>query len=120
MKVFVYGTLKRGHHNHHILERHGAKFVGERIVPGFKIDDYSGAFPVAWPDVKANLSGEVYEINTDCLDHLDYLESNGHMYRRTDLTGEDTFLYVGVPQFWATRANLLPIIPGDDNIYKWG
>lgn len=42
--VFVYGTLKRGHSNHHWLA--GARFVGERQLGGVQLFDL-GPFPMA-------------------------------------------------------------------------
>ncbi|HXA15181.1 MAG TPA: gamma-glutamylcyclotransferase family protein [Opitutaceae bacterium] len=81
--VFVYGTLKRGGSNQHYLA--GQKFIGvARTTPGFRLFDlgqYPGMVPVA--DDRNGVSGEVWAVEIDCLEHLDVLEGIAEgLYRR--------------------------------------
>jgi gamma-glutamylcyclotransferase (GGCT)/AIG2-like uncharacterized protein YtfP len=81
--VFVYGTLKRGGSNHHYLA--GQKFLGEaRTPPGFRLFNL-GKYPgmVARADDRDGVSGEVWAVEADCIEHLDVLEDvAGGSYRR--------------------------------------
>lgn len=81
-RVFVYGTLKRGVHNHHLLS--SAEFVGNAYtLDQFKM--YHVGFPVIresdHPDAKS-VYGEVYDVDDDTLKKLDRLENEGVMYDR--------------------------------------
>jgi len=81
--IFVYGTLKRGGSNQHYLA--GQKFIGEaRTMPGFRLFDL-GKYPgmVAFADDRDGVSGEVWSVEVDCLEHLDLLEGiKEGLYRR--------------------------------------
>jgi gamma-glutamylaminecyclotransferase len=81
--IFVYGTLKRGGSNQHYLA--GQKFIGEaRTTPGFRLFDL-GTYPgmVAKADDRDGVSGEVWSVEVDCLEHLDLLEGiKEGLYRR--------------------------------------
>jgi gamma-glutamylcyclotransferase (GGCT)/AIG2-like uncharacterized protein YtfP len=82
MKVFVYGTLQRGCHNHHLLER--ATFLGKAVtVRKFGMTDVGFPFMLADQAV-APVMGELFDIgdNAACLARLDRLESEGRMYDR--------------------------------------
>jgi gamma-glutamylcyclotransferase (GGCT)/AIG2-like uncharacterized protein YtfP len=81
--LFVYGTLKRGGSNQHYLA--GQKFIGvARTPPGFRLfslGEYPGMIPFA--DDRDGVSGEVWSVEVDCLEHLDVLEDiAGGTYRR--------------------------------------
>jgi gamma-glutamylaminecyclotransferase len=88
MKLFVYGTLKRGFGNNRLLR--DAKFLGNaRTVQPFVLLD--SGFPVMTPVGAGNMrvSGEVYEIdnidNSKTLARLDALEGEGRMYDRVKI-----------------------------------
>ena len=71
--IFVYGSLKRGHGLHHLLE--GQVFRGSATTyPRYRIFDL-GSYPglVDWPEGLA-VQGEVYEVDTECLKRLDEAE----------------------------------------------
>jgi gamma-glutamylaminecyclotransferase len=81
--VFVYGTLKRGGSNHHLMA--GQKFLGEaRTPPGFRLYDLGGhPGMILKPDDRAGVTGEVWSVNTACLAQLDILEGLAEgIYRR--------------------------------------
>lgn len=110
-RVFCYGTLKRGIHNHHLLST--AEFVGEAYtLDTFKM--YHVGFPIIrfsdHPDAKA-VFGEVYDVDDDTLKKLDRLENEGVMYDRkqinitlSDLAANDIIdqvsVYVGNDKYW--------------------
>lgn len=80
-KVFVYGTLKKGHGNHRLLR--GSQQLGRCYVEGpFKLHDL-GAFPaVVRAEEVGRVFGEVYLINTEVLASLDLLEGYPTFYTR--------------------------------------
>lgn len=88
MKIFVYGTLKRGFGNNRLLR--DATYLGKAVtVNPFAM--VGGGVPFVWPDANGKLvQGELYDIGEpesnrfakDRLRRLDSLESNGHVYER--------------------------------------
>jgi len=115
LRVFVYGTLKRGGTNHHYLL--GQKFLTEaRTQPGYTLyqpADYPGL--VIDPTDREGVIGEVWEVSANCLAALDRLEGvDEGLYRRItiplvaphpDMTVE-TYLYLrpisGTPHLGST------------------
>ena len=110
--VFVYGTLKRGHSNHHWLE--GASFVGERQLGGAQLFDL-GPFPMAVAVVghvapatghgatspAAPIHGELYSVSAEGLARLDRLEGCPRLYGRhwlQLLDGSHAWVYLGRPR----------------------
>jgi gamma-glutamylcyclotransferase (GGCT)/AIG2-like uncharacterized protein YtfP len=83
MKVFVYGTLKRGCGNHHLLK--DAVFVGEAVtVETFGMVDVGFPFMLREQHDTHPVAGELYDIGDDreTLAALDRLENEGFMYDR--------------------------------------
>lgn len=73
-RLFVYGTLKRGGENH--LHLAGQRFLGEAATgPGFTLYGLKG-FPgmVRATDAAEGVTGEVWEVDADCLRTIDILE----------------------------------------------
>ena len=96
--VFVYGTLMRGEANHDYY-LHDDWFVGKASLSGYDMYDI-GAFPgiVLGAGI---IPGELYEVDDETLQNLDYLEGEGSLYIRecvpvTMATGEtiQAFIYV--------------------------
>jgi len=76
--VFVYGSLKKGFHNHRILER--SECVGRGSVDNANL--YSlGSFP-ALVNGGGVVKGEVYEADEETMSRLDTLEGHPNFYRR--------------------------------------
>jgi gamma-glutamylcyclotransferase (GGCT)/AIG2-like uncharacterized protein YtfP len=103
-RVFVYGTLKRGHPNNPLLA--GSEFLGEGVtLPTYKM--VATSFPAIMPDPSGKpVAGEVYAVDDATLARLDQLEREGRSYDRVmiDATvplsnGErlttQAFIYVG-------------------------
>jgi gamma-glutamylaminecyclotransferase len=80
MKVYVYGTLKRGHHNHTFLK--GSKFLGEANTgPGYKLVIRGLPFLLEDTDGEG-CTGELYEVTNLTLKRLDALEGSPDWYVR--------------------------------------
>jgi gamma-glutamylaminecyclotransferase len=102
MKLFVYGTLKRGFNNHFYLEN--SDFLGEVITQcPYKMVDF-GPFPGLLDEPIAPVMGELYNINLETLPNIDALEGNGYFYQRKHINvlnenGEvvQTFCYFLIP-----------------------
>jgi len=78
--VFVYGTLRRGHGNHVLLQN--SKFVDY----GFTKDKYA-MYHTGIPFVNeyeevSNIFGEVYQVSGHVLEMLDLLEGHPGWYER--------------------------------------
>lgn len=82
--VFVYGSLKRGFHNHLLLEN--AVFLGEYETLGqFTMYDY-GSFPaVTVQPSNYSIFGELYEVDDITLEILDDLEGHPEWYDRGEV-----------------------------------
>jgi len=112
MKVFVYGTLKKGYGNNRLLSEQ--TFIGEGYTGGF-YDMINSGFPVLVPnDNGMVVKGEVWEVDTkieDTLDNLDALEGEGVMYDRREVkvkmaNSDDwvtCWIYIGNPKYWGRR-----------------
>jgi gamma-glutamylcyclotransferase (GGCT)/AIG2-like uncharacterized protein YtfP len=85
IKVFVYGTLKRGHSNHRLLSRGNAEFLGRAYVEGgWRMLDL-GAFPGVVRDGNqkdGRVFGEVFSCDIETLATLDLLEGHPSFYER--------------------------------------
>ena len=104
--LFVYGSLKRGCHNHHHLA--GQRFVGEaRTGPGYRLYDL-GDYPglVVDPTDTDGVTGELWDVEPDALAHLDEFEGVAEtIYRRVRVElsvpfnqiEADTYLYARDP-----------------------
>lgn len=81
VKLFVYGTLKRGHRNHPVLGE-DARFLGYATVYNMTMHKGPG-FPYAVFKDGSEIRGEVYELPD--LAACDRLEGYPHHYLRTEV-----------------------------------
>ncbi len=80
IRVFVYGTLKRGGSNHRLLAR--ADFLGTCVTSArFSLYDL-GEYPAAVPGGHTAIHGEVYRLRFPELRRLDALEDYPRLYTR--------------------------------------
>jgi gamma-glutamylcyclotransferase (GGCT)/AIG2-like uncharacterized protein YtfP len=82
--VFVYGTLRRGFCNHHLLRR--GTFVGAGETVPRLVMHVAGGIPFA-SDAEAAypVRGEAYAVDPVTLAELDRLEDHPHWYVRTPI-----------------------------------
>lgn len=77
--VFVYGSLKRGFCNHHMMA--GAKFLGDGVTPPNFVMIDLGRYPGVIHGGTV-IAGEVFAVPTRLIGRLDRLEENGRLYQR--------------------------------------
>lgn len=82
-RVAVYGSLLEGFGNHRLLE--GSQKLGSTIIEGYNM--YSlGAFPCIVPNNDdGRIQVEVYEVDAETMQRLDFLEGYPHMYDRHEV-----------------------------------
>jgi gamma-glutamylcyclotransferase (GGCT)/AIG2-like uncharacterized protein YtfP len=96
-KIFVYGTLKRGHLRAPVLAQQ--TFIEEvKTLPQYKLFDL-GDFPGLMQVENGNaIIGELYEVDETCLKRLDRIEGHPTLYKRDNINlanGEEAVAY-----FW--------------------
>jgi len=88
IRVLVYGTLKRDHSNHDLMEAAGAEFLGYDSVTGpYTVYDLGG-LPAAVDsklEKPRRVRGEMYTITPEGLASLDMMEGHPNLYRRRKL-----------------------------------
>ncbi len=95
MRLFVYGTLRSGGSNHHLLKT--ATVVAKDIcLCGYAMYNF-GPYPFVEPSAEAEsmIYGEIYEIPLELLPILDRLEDIEHeLYERIYDSRIEAWLYV--------------------------
>lgn len=122
--VFVYGTLKHGQSNHHLLK--DAEFVGRACT----VQPYSmhttGGYPVVFDRPVNNIAGEVYYVNDEQLTRLDWLEGHPNFFERrqisVDVNGtgilDTVWMYFGNTNSWVPEA-IPPVRPDATGACVW-
>ncbi len=91
-RVFVYGTLKRGHGNHRLLDTKGATYLGKaQTVGDWTMVGKGMPFPYLLKydkDLGGKIQGEVYEVDASVNADLDNLEGVPTHYRRLKMSVE--------------------------------
>jgi len=83
--IFVYGTLRRGFGNHHLVRR--AAFLGRGETAERLVMHVAGQIPFAHAAEAAYpIVGEIYAVDAATLAALDRLEDHPHWYVRTPVT----------------------------------
>lgn len=81
--VFVYGSLRQGHGNHHLLE--GSCFYGTgRTVNNYAMYMISGYPYVTSSEERYPVIGELYGVDEDMLERLDKMEGHPRYYVRKE------------------------------------
>lgn len=82
VRLFVYGTLRTGQSNHHLL-RQATKLGPCQLISGYLLYDL-GRYPGARKSTSSHtpLVGEVYEVDSNTFAALDLLEEYPEVYTR--------------------------------------
>jgi len=124
--VFVYGSLKKGFGNHHILsDKASAFYCGHYLtkVASFEMRSYGG-FPAITNTLKngKKISGELYLCTPETIERLDSLEGHPHWYKRKRILMDDgtwAFTYI-LPEEHTTDLPLVELTNIDgDEAYRW-
>ena len=110
-RVFVYGTLRRGEPNHHLLDARMLLRAG-RTEPRFTLVSL-GAFPAMIDGGETAVVGEVYDVDAVTLAALDRLEGHPRFYRRQPIRladGDEVLAYLLSPE----QVRGQPRIPSGD------
>jgi len=81
IKIFVYGTLKRGHYNHGRcgLDGAGVSFIGQEYIDGYTLYRRYN-LPYAVKEKGKRIKGEVYEVPFDVYDQIYWMEVGAGYY----------------------------------------
>lgn len=113
-RLFVYGTLRKGHGNHVLLK--DATFLGVRHTQPEYTMMHLGGFPGVIVGGKTSIVGEVYEVTDPAqLKRIDRLEGHPGWYVRTPvvtLEGDSVEIYLYPPDD-AVRRNARVVESGD-------
>tara|TARA_R110000765_G_scaffold104728_2_gene194591 strand:- start:2388 stop:2741 length:354 start_codon:yes stop_codon:yes gene_type:complete len=83
MKIFIYGSLMQGEHNHTFLNDEHSKYLRKDITSKEFTLYNLGYFPGMVQDGTGSVLGEIYEISSFVRGRLDQLEGHPQFYRRT-------------------------------------
>lgn len=111
IRVFVYGTLRGGESNHHLLGQ-SAPVAFTRTEAAYELVSL-GAYPAMLAGGTTAVVGEVYEVDPFTLARLDELEEHPHFYQRQTIrleNGEEVMAYLLPPEQARGRT---PISSGD-------
>jgi gamma-glutamylcyclotransferase (GGCT)/AIG2-like uncharacterized protein YtfP len=95
-RIFVYGTLKRGHELHEVIK--GSKFLGCHMTPpSYKMLDF-GAYPGVTLGGRTPIFGEVYQVSKKVLEQVDILEGAPDLFTKIKLATPygTSFIYLFV------------------------
>lgn len=110
MRLFVYGTLRRGEPGHGLLR--GATLLAEAITaPVFTLVDM-GEYPALVEGGGTAVVGELYDVDEALLVDLDRYEDVPELYLRVEhaIAGEPALIYVLRPEHARNR----PVIASGD------
>ena len=87
IRVFVYGSLKKGHPLHDLIKRGKSEYVGRRMIHDRLAMTSMGAFPALIDHEKEtrHVYGEVYVVDHETLAALDMAEGHPDFYKRRKL-----------------------------------
>jgi len=94
--VFVYGSLRKGYYNHDVLQSLPHKFLSKSQIKG-EIFPTRFGFPCLMEGLGL-VDGEVYAVDADSLDVLDWFEGHPNFYVRKEVqttNGLSVWVYFG-------------------------
>jgi len=101
MKLFVYGSLKKGCHNHGLLRN--ARYLGDYSTEAKYTMVDMGSFPGVFHDENSvtSIHGEIYEIDETTLTILDRLEGHPNFFHREKIMCDgygEAWVYLVLPR----------------------
>ena len=90
MKLFVYGTLKKGFYNHSWLRN--SSYLGDYSIPGFTLYDTGYGYPAAVRKEKSYIMGETYEVDEYTYRAIQRMEI-GASYQEETIDGYSIFTF---------------------------
>lgn len=113
--VFVYGTLKRGFHNHGVMVRAGGEFVSSgTTVERYPLVIDGLPYLLDVPGQGHPVKGEIYRVSSaEGWSMLDRLEGHPRFYERrlTEIAGADGETYAAWVYFLARADERLASLP---------
>ena len=88
MKLFVYGSLKKGKYNHFLLKT--SQYLYNQTMVDFTLYDTGYGYPAAVPKKDEYIVGEVYEITPEVYNRIRQMEI-GAGYEEVQV--EDTIFF---------------------------
>jgi gamma-glutamylaminecyclotransferase len=83
VRIFVYGTLRRGERAHRLLA--AARFAGEALTaPRYALVDL-GPYPALVASGDQSVRGELYDVDEPTLARLDAYEGSPELYARVPI-----------------------------------
>ena len=94
IRVFVYGTLKQGHGLHKLIERGNHEYLGRTYIDSNYMMADMGAYPALVadhydPEATYRVFGELYTVDHETLQSLDFAEGHPRFYKRQRLHDKD-------------------------------
>lgn len=94
IRVFVYGTLKKGNGLHRLIERGKHEDLGRNYIETNYMLADMGAYPALCADLyeptsRYRVYGEVYAVDQETLAALDFAEGHPHFYTRVKVETEE-------------------------------
>ena len=108
IRLFAYGTLKRGFHNNSYLQ--DSEYLGRHTThAGYSMYDFGG-YPAVTEKGGHAISGEIYRIEVAHLSAIDELEWYPDFYQRTlDTKFGEAWMYVVQTELCTGK----PLLPGN-------
>lgn len=118
MHLFVYGTLKRGYHNH-AKYMTKAEFLNDHVLDGYALKYFSlpegyTPIPVMVPEQGSAVYGEIYNVGNEDMKAIRALEAD-YIETRIRTINENFITFLGGEYAQA----LVPSKPLTSNIYVY-
>jgi len=104
MHIAVYGSLKKGFHNNHMMDPRGFRYVGTFVTADRYHMASAGRFPIVFKAPATHLiEVEMYRVlDVAYLSQLDRLEGHPQWYKRQPVR------IIGMPEAWMYLQEELP------------
>lgn len=103
MKIFIYGSLKKGFYNHDVLKSIDARFIKNvQTTPDYLLVDLTYFPGLVRSENGKSIKGELYEIDEQGKKILDILEAVPTLYKDEVIqlnTGQNVMTYIYVKPY---------------------